>query len=313
MHMTTQRNPNFLIAGAGESGTSWLYASLLQHTQVYMPKEMRPEPHFFYKEWEFEKGLPYYLEKYFANVPKSALAVGERSSSYIFGENVAERIYTAFPDIKIIIMLREPVERAYSNWRFTVQSGLEWRSFESAIRVEDRRIRNEKNPFWKQIKPYAYLARSQYGEQIKKFFEVFPAKNILVMNSDTVKKNESLSLQQVCNFLGIDELKDYQAPGTFPTSSVQSKIVQYGLRKYFGGRFDHLIEQTRIKDAKPELFYNRPFQFLLKLNQTHKHPKLSPRTKTELEKFFSASNNQLSQYVDWDPSNWHSEKVTIND
>ena len=299
--------PNFLIAGAGESGTSWLYACLLQHPQVYMPKEMRPEPHFFYKQVEYDKGLDYYLERYFNDVPSSANAIGERSSSYIFGETVAPRIHEVFPDMKFIIMLREPVERAYSNWRFTVQSGLEWRSFESAIAAESARIRNEKNLFWREIKPYAYLARSEYGPQIRTFFDIFPAKNILILNSDLVKKDEAEALRQVCRFLEVDEIQNYQAPGTFPTSSVRSKILQFGLRRYFGREFDRLIESSRLKNASTLEVAKNPFLSLLRLNQTQAHPKLDPETKKRLEKHFAESNRILKPYISWDPENWHGQ------
>ena len=134
------RPPNFIIAGSGESGTSWLMASLQQHPEVYIQQQMRPEPHYYYKSQEYNKGFSYYLERYFRNVPDTAVAIGERSSSYIFGTSVFERMKADLPDIKLIVMLRDPIGRAYSNWRFTVQSGLETESFEQAIKLEDKRI-----------------------------------------------------------------------------------------------------------------------------------------------------------------------------
>ena len=74
--------PNFIIGGTAASGTSYLSATLVQHPQIYLPQEMRPEPHFFYKSWEYEKGLNYYFSKWFQNVPDKKIAIGERSSSY---------------------------------------------------------------------------------------------------------------------------------------------------------------------------------------------------------------------------------------
>lgn len=298
-----QRPPNFIIAGAGESGTSWLSACLASHPQVYMPKEMRPEPHFFYKTQEFNKGFNYYLNRFFDAVPDSALAVGERSSSYIFSPLAIERMAMDLPDAKIIVMLREPVMRAYSNWRFTVQSGLEVESFERAIALEAKRIREETSPFWREIQPYAYLGRSQYGEQIENLLQAYSANQVLILNSDQVKQDEPGSLVRVCRFLGIDERFSFPTPGTFPTSSVRNRRLQSWLRGIYQRDFDLAIENTRREQPDPAV--RKPFiDWILKQNLTQKHPQLSPKTRRKLLEYFEDSNKRLAPYIDWDPLQW---------
>ena len=115
--------PNFIISGAVASGTSFLSHSIKDHPQIYLPKIMRPECGFFYKSWEYKKGLDYYRRRWFSDA-MDEIAVGERSSLYLHGvfNNVAQRIRNSYPDIKLIFCLRNPTERAFANYRFTTFS-----------------------------------------------------------------------------------------------------------------------------------------------------------------------------------------------
>ncbi len=301
MHSPTL--PNFLICGSGESGTSWLYAALAQHPQVFLPAEMRPEPHFFFKSWEYEKGFDYYLSRYFTQVPGAAVAVGERSSSYMFGKDCAERIAQRLPDVKLIFMLREPVDRAYSNWRFSVQSGVEIRSFEQAIRKESQRAAKENRPFWREIQPFAYVGRGMYAEQLERFFHYFPQRKMLILNSDRVKQNEREAFQRVCSFLGVDAGFNYEVPGTFPTSSVRSKLVQKSLRWAYGKDFDQAIERTRVRGGAGGC--RGTLDRVLRLNcYSSAHETLKPETRMLLDERFRESNARLIPMVDWDPFAW---------
>ena len=132
--------PNFIIGGTSAGGTSFLTAAIIQHPDIYISKRMRPEPHYFYKSWEYQKGFQYYLDTWFSEY-LGQKAIGERSSSYIFGgEEVAEKIYKDLPDIKLIFIFRNPVERTWANYRVTVIQGLEELSFEDALKNEKQRI-----------------------------------------------------------------------------------------------------------------------------------------------------------------------------
>jgi len=303
--LSQQREPNFIIAGSGLSGTSWLTACLLHHPEVYLPAEMRPEPHFFYKSQEYEKGYSYYLQRYFDNVPDHAIAIGERSSSYIFGETVPERMAQVLPNIKILVMLRNPIERAYSNWRFTVQSGLETESFERALALEKQRFESERNLFWREVQPFAYRGRSEYGEQIERLMAFYPKEQVLILNSDHVKKDEPGTLNRICQFLGIDPNFDFPKPGTFPTSSVRSKRLQKLLRNVYGRQFDQAIENTRATTPEPSA-RKWGFDWLLNYNLTDRHPILKDRTRQQLQKQLEESNRRLAPFIDWDPLVWTS-------
>jgi len=103
--------PNFLICGTSAGGTSFLSSVLVQHPEIYLPREMRPEPHYFYYSWKFAKPISWYESTWFSDATDEK-AIGERSSSYMFGVHVAQNIFRYLPDVKMIFMLRNPIERA---------------------------------------------------------------------------------------------------------------------------------------------------------------------------------------------------------
>lgn len=298
-----RKHPNFLIIGSGESGTSWLYACLLSHPQIFLPSEMRPEPHFFYKSWEYEKGLHYYLDRWFSDVPDQATAIGERSSSYIFGPCVPSRIAQHYPDIKLILLLREPIERAYSNWRFSVESGLEVLSFPTAIEREQARLVAETNPVWQEIQPFAYLGRGMYGEQVERFLHYFDREQLLILNSDRVRLNEAGALNTIQEFLGVERINNLHSEGNFPTAWVRNRRLQKWLRWRFGSEFDAAIEAARRPGARFESS-KKLSMLLLDFNLQGKPQTLDRAVRLLMSQHLSDSNAVLSQYVDWDPDNW---------
>lgn len=120
-----------------------------------------------------EKGLDYYLSRWFSDVPSSAIAIGERSSSYLFGgRQVAEKIANAYPQMKFVFTLRNPIERTWANYRYTVLQGLE-DLVDEALKNETRRV-NEQSGIWAEIQPYNYTGRGWYASQLKQYLEFFP-------------------------------------------------------------------------------------------------------------------------------------------
>ena len=223
--------PNFLICGTGEGGTSFLSAAIVKHPEIYLPKQIRPEPHYFYKSWEYKKPIGYYEEKYFKDV-KNEKAIGERSSSYMFGERVAERIYKHIPDVKLIFMLRNPIDRAYANYRYTVLEGLEDLSFEEALRKEKIRTKYQKGK-WAEIKPYCYIERGLYFQQLQRFFKYFNKESMLILKSEIFGEDLENDFKKVFKFLGVNEDFKVTIPPKFTSLSVKNRKLQVKLRQYF--------------------------------------------------------------------------------
>ena len=244
------RTPNFLIGGTAAGGTSFLSAILVQHPQIYLPKEMRPEPHYFFKSWEYQKGIHYYLTKWFSGVPDTAMAIGERSSSYLFGgEDVAKKIFDAYPNMKFVFTLRNPIERTWANYRYTVLQGLEDLSFEHALKNEAERAA-EQAGIWAEIQPFNYTGRGFYAAQLRDYLRFFPQENILVIKSELLSSQTDVELKKIYKFLGLTNLDfDYvRAPDHTSVNVVDPKL-QKELRQFFGDRFDKVIEATRREEG----------------------------------------------------------------
>jgi hypothetical protein len=301
-------NPNFLIGGTAAGGTSFLSAILVQHPQIYLPKVMRPEPHYFYKSWEYEKGVEQYLSRWFAEVPEKAIAIGERSSSYLFGGRlVAEKIAKQFPAMKFIFLLRNPIERTWANYRYTVLQGLDEYSFEDALKNEVQRVRDQSG-MWAEIQPHNYTGRGLYASQIKQYLDVFPRDNILLIKSELLSSQTDTELRKIYAFLGLTatDIAYERAPDHTSVNVINARL-QMDFRKYFGSRFDLIIEATR-KNLPMESFVSnledRCKIEQLACNMTSGKVAMSQAAREYLVRHFSQDMKELREMVDFDISDW---------
>ena len=195
--------PNFLIIGAARTGTTTLYSLLRQHPQIFLPQSKRPEPHFFYKESEYVKGLDYYERKFFSRWDGQT-AVGEASTSYLFGNIVPARVDQHIPDAKFIIMLRNPIERAHSSYWHTVKAGLEDATFEQAIANEKERSEAIIGTPLAEVAPYAYAARGTYFQQLTNWLQFFDQSRFEIILLEDFSADPRKTLDNVFAFLGVD-------------------------------------------------------------------------------------------------------------
>lgn len=305
---SAQRKPNFIIGGTSAGGTSFLTAMLVQHPEVYLPKDMRPEPHYFYKSWEYSKGDEYYLNRWFKEVPAYALAVGERSSSYLFGAlDCAKKMYAFNPDLKLIFTLRNPIERTWANYRYTVLQGLEELSFEDALKNEAERVEAQQG-IWAEIQPHNYTGRGFYGSQLAAFREVFPASQILVIKSELLSSQTAIEMQKVESFLGLSQKNfPYVRAVDHTSPNVINPKVQVECRQYFTERFDKIIEAIRKNESPTEWLHSEEdFSYfkLIKSNVTNAKQNMSDYSRAYLNELFCFDLELLSKYIDFDISDW---------
>jgi hypothetical protein len=199
--------PNFLIIGAPRSGTTTLYASLLQHPDVFLSRPK--EPMFFILEGGPERypgprspAGARSLEEYQALFRGAELkkAVGEASPCYLFSPMAPYRIQHHIPDSKFIAILRNPVDRAYSHFIFHRMYGAEpLADFEKAVSAEEERKRKGWFFLW------AYRGMSLYGEQIERYFSIFQKRQFrFYLFEDLVSDPHGL-LADIFRFLGVDD------------------------------------------------------------------------------------------------------------
>ncbi len=298
--------PNFIIGGTSAGGTSFLSAAMIQHPDIYLPKKMRPEPHYFYKSWEYEKPLSYYEETYFKGVTQET-AIGERSSSYLFGGlRDAKRIHEVLPEIKLIFTLRNPIERAYANYRYTALQGLEDVSFDYALEHEQERIDSQEG-IWKEIQPYNYTGRSFYGQQMEEYLEVFKREQILFIKSEDMNKNPYENFKKVFQFLNVDDSFRPMLPPNFTSLSVKDAKMQKFHREYFGDRFDLLVESIR-KEEDPQEFSNneKDDQEIANMKDNLVDSKLpmSEKSRKYLQDLFYDDMKLVQKYVEFSIDDW---------
>jgi hypothetical protein len=210
-----------IIVGAQRSGTTFLYQALDGHPDVCMAKPIRPEPKFFLREDAVALGRAAYLAAHFQHA-RDERVLGEKSTSYIEYEDVAIRIRNMLPAARIVMMLRDPVLRAYSNWRFSRDHGIEELGFDAALAAEPERSRQ-----WDQTRysvcPFAYAGRGDYVRYLDLWAKHFPRAQIVTVTSESLFDESSGALAGLFRWLGLAE-NQVPAPGRVNAATGEGDI-----------------------------------------------------------------------------------------
>ena len=198
-----QARPHFLGIGTQKGGTSSLCQLLKKHPEIFIPKVK--EVHYFTKF--YDRGEAWYCEQ-FANAPAGRLR-GEITPYYLFHAAVPERIHAFRSDMKIVVLLRNPVERTLSQYYHSCRWGLETLPLEDALAAEEDRLQGAleviKTPGANHLsyQEHSYLARSRYEEQLPRYFEHFGRDRVLVLRSEDLFCGDHAALRQLEKFLNI--------------------------------------------------------------------------------------------------------------
>jgi len=195
------RLPDFIIGGAPRSGTTWLYELLDRHPDVYMAKPVKPEPKFFLVDHLYEKGLQFYSDTWFAQAAEWQLA-GEKSTDYLESRNAAERIAHDLPYVKLVFILRDPADRAYSNYLWTRMNGIETEDFETALRLEPERERTLPEK-WRFARPFSYFSRGLYADLLAEYFARFRREQMLILRFEDIDQRPAVLADRLHRFLGV--------------------------------------------------------------------------------------------------------------
>jgi hypothetical protein len=297
--------PNFIIAGGVATGTSFLSAALSHHPEIYLPRIQRPEPNFFHYTEKFDKGLDWYSNTWFAEV-RDELAVGERSSLLLPSTKAPTRIHESLASVKLIFCLRNPIERAWGNYRFSVLEGLETLPFHEAIEIESQRSTQAEGR-WAEVQPHAYLARSRYSNSLLEYIQLFGSHNILLLKSEELGNEPQETLKRVCEFLGVDPEFQLPIPPNYSSPSVRDPSVQERLRSHFGTRFPDLIEGIRKNDLILDTFESTEDLSMLeelRLNLSDGKQPLSSADRIRLNELLSDEVAKIAKLVDFNVDDW---------
>ena len=254
--------PQFLIIGAQKAGTSSLYAYLTQHPEVLAAT--RKETGFFSKK--HSKGSAWYRAR-FPPVEKinRDFISGEATPEYFFHPHAAKRINHLLPDIRLILILRNPIDRAISHYYHSVKIGHEKLTLENALNAEDDRIKEIMakmteddsiyNLGWQN---YSYKSRGIYSRQLERYYEYFARKQILIIHSKELFESPDKVMKKVQNHLGIAEFEGFdfsiKNKGRYEKNMVPENVYLM-LDNYFREYNEELFEMTGVdygwNDATP--------------------------------------------------------------
>jgi hypothetical protein len=305
--MTNGSLPDFLIIGAPKAGTTAVHAALTQHPEVFMshPKEPKywlcdeapppdwrgPGDRHSQQEWVWRRED---YERLFEPAAPGQMR-GESTAFYLWNRGAHRRIAEHLPNVKLIAVVRDPIDRAYSNWQHLWSDGLEPVSdFEKAFALQSERVHAGWAPFWR------YADLGLYGEQLAHLYQYVDPQRVLVLRYRTVVDDPRSAVDRACRFLGIsqgligsiprDNSRDFVEPGWRP--KVLGPVVRTGAKL---GQF-----------VPPHVWRKASAPLVAQLSgsgEAHR-PHLTPEARQRLLPAFEDDINLLSRLTGEDFGDW---------
>jgi hypothetical protein len=308
--------PNFFVCGTVKAGTTSLYNYLQQHPEVYMSPIK--EPHHFATDLRVSEFNPFYAKNLKTDITedlagdladinmiaaivqsrpqylelfrdvKDEKAIGEVSTSYMYSAAAANEIFKYNPKAKIILSLRNPISRAYSHYLMNYRSGAVRGQFHDEL-VADI---NRQPKGWGLSR--LYLDHGYYYQQVKRYFDLFPREQILVLIFDELSKNPDAVMKKVYDFLGVSS--DFKS---------QTDVIHNKAKIPVSGMARMIINQQTIIKIAGMLVPKKIRRYVLSKLYTSKNlPEFKPATKELLKQYYRDDIMATSQLIGRDLSNW---------
>jgi hypothetical protein len=302
--------PNFFIVGAASSGTTSLHTYLSQHPQIFIPQ--RKEMHFFAAEHfpcsgpgdeSINRMVVSDEEQYaqlFADVT-GAKAIGESSAFYLCLPGTAERIAQAVPDARIIMLLREPVARAYSSYMHLVRDGRETLSFEEGLSQEEARKQQGWEPMW------WYKELGLYTSQVQRYLEVFGREQVKVLLFEEFNAHPEQALREIFAFLGVKQDVVINTSIRYNFSGVPKSRRLYTILNNF-------IRKPNAAEKWIKSLVPRPLRrkWATKvMGMLVKPVPMNPQLREQLKPYFVEEVAKLEDLLQRDLSCWHYRELSV--
>ena len=290
--------PDFIIVGAAKSGTTSLYHYISSHPNLYMsiPKEIN-----FFSSQEINKQNLYYnyhsvdsldeYKKYFQKAKNSSV-IGEGSVSYLFYPSVPERIKELLPDVKILILLRSPVERAFSHYLMDYRMGLINCSFEDVVyrRSTDKKI----NLFFQQ-----YIELGLYHDQVKRYLDVFGRERVKILLQEDLRNLKDKTMKDIFDFLDVDVSYEPDMSQEYNSFSMPKNAF---VKKLYSSYFNRVLVGRLFSDTLKKKLKKILFQIKVK-------PTIEPETSFYLHRLYEKDIHNLEGLIARDLSSWKKSRL----
>ncbi len=291
--------PNFLIIGAAKAGTTSLHSYLKEHPQIYMspekePRYFAPELYTIYnngvRQGGRRKTLSFAEYCQLFQAASNEIAIGEASTEYLYIPQALERIKKCIPNVKLIAILRNPIERAFSAFCYQLRDGYETLTFEQALQAEDKRIQDGFRPGWH------YKQVGFYYAQVKRYLENFQPEQIKIYLHEELEDNSIAVAQDVYKFLGVNDTFTPDLTKRNVSGIPKSRLLQDMFTK------DNPLKSA-IKPFLPIQLRKSIYRGVRKHNLGAK-PVLPSKIRQELIELYREDIEQLQTLIQKDLSPW---------
>ncbi len=297
--------PTFLFIGTGKAGSTSVYYYLNEHPEIFMSPIK--ETNFF----SYEGGRPNFsgpgdlkslahkttittIQEYQKNFQgvNNEKAIGEVSPSYLYIPEAPQRIKKYIPDIKMIVILRNPVDRAYSNFQHRSSLNLEpLTDFSQVIAEEKIRIKNNWAPTWH------YLQQGFYYEQLKRYFDLFDRQQLKIYLFEDWLSDKLSLIQDIFKFIGVDNTF---TPNMITKYNISGKPKSLALHDFLTNQNSL---KTILKQVIPKNVYSQLSSNIQRAN-LQRLPKLSSQVRHQLNQLYEQDVLKLQALIDRDLSSW---------
>lgn len=314
--MTMSQNtflPNFFILGAAKCGTTTLYAYLENMPDICMSRSKEP----FFFEAEFEKGLDFYRKKYFAHW-KGEPVIGDARHRNLYLPYVPHRIHQINPDAKLLVILRNPVDRALSHWHHRCYHKVETLPFEEAIQEDFKRIEkglqyNKSEEIAKHAQAVldpsikgseglyrTFLDSGYYYEQIQRYLELFPMENLKVALLEDLSARPEEIINDLVTYLELNPLRNRFSHIIFENAArllVNKRSARYRMWK--------LAKSFQKRGLLPaRIWQGLKSRLEPKAKKDEDRPRMDAHMRSWLKNHYQEHNMKLGEFLNRDLSHW---------